>query len=314
MSDSGSLAPNSLGLSNGQIDRLTTLQEAGRKLDFVYHYTDDGSDPRRVANQFDEFRSHLKAFAEEGEMPRHFAAALWDHLAPRFVGWRPEFIEGVEARHLTGILMRLDEHIDARLGRAIPQDLRAVSQEVRARFDDLLFLYESGEWRDTRTPGEVRDELVFVASLDEKIRNVLYGTTRDIDIRKTVEDNRTLRDVGGEHFAEAASEAKAYQTQLAKVSDILDRTRAAGVEVRAGLTFGEEVEKSRSATANAVRAATPARPVLSDKNMQRAAAAPRRPPANAETYWRDVARSASGEPVLQQSRSLAQPTRRGRFL
>src|ERR1700734_2055628 len=124
MSESLSEALRPLGLSDAQFAKLTALQEAGRKIDFVYHYSDDGSDPRRAANQFDEFHAQLKAFADEGDTPRRFATALWDHLAPRFVGWRPEFIEGVEARELGGVLTRLDQEIDTRLGRAIPPDVR----------------------------------------------------------------------------------------------------------------------------------------------------------------------------------------------
>lgn len=302
-----------LGLSEGQIARLTEVQAAGRKIDFIYHYADDGSDPHRAASQFGEFHARLKAFAEEGEVPRQFSAALWDHLAPRFVGWRPAFIEGVEPRNLSGILVRLDEDIDARLDRNVPPDLRAVSQEARERFDDLLLLYESGAWRDTRTAGEVRDELVFVASLDEKIRNMLYGTAREIDVRRTIEDHRSAREAGREYFSEAAFESRSYQAQIARVSDLLDRMRAAGIEVHAGLTIGAPSGSLRQRVTGATREPASTRLPPSTKDIPKNTAVPR-PSADAENYWCGVARSASDGAALGQSQSLAQVARRGRIL
>jgi hypothetical protein len=302
-----------LGLSKGQIARFAEIQAAGRKIDFVYHYTDDGSDPRHAASQFNEFRARLKAFAGEGEVPRQFAVALWDHLAPRFVGWRPEFSEGVEAGNLSSALVHLDEDIDARLGRNIPPDLRVVSQEVRERFDDLSFLYDSGAWRDSRTAGDVRDELAFVASLDEKIRNVLYGNAREIDVRRTIEEHFPVREAGREYFTEAAFEARSYQAQIARVSDLLDRMRAAGIEVHAGLTFGAPSESLRQRAPDATREPVPTRPAPAPKDMRKVAAVPQ-PSADAENYWCGIARSASDGAALGQSQSLAQGARRGRSL
>jgi hypothetical protein len=308
MSEALSTALNSLGLSGEQQDRLTVLQEAGRKIDFVYHYTDDGRDPRREARQFDEFRAQLKAFSDEGEVPRRFAAALWDHLAPRFVGWRPEFIEGVEVRDLAGALTRLDQDIDARLGRAIPPDVRPISQDVRSRFDDLLFAYETGAWRDSRPPGEVRDELVFVASFDEKIRNVLYGSAREVDLRRTIEDYTPAREIE-RTVPDAAFEARAYGEHLAKISDLVDRLRVAGVPVQAGLTFKVASERLRQTRSD-------------DLTQSRAYAAPERngsrakrpPPSDADQYWREVAQSANLGNGVGRTESLVQNSRRGRSI
>ena len=309
MSEAVSTALNSLGLSGEQQGRLAALQEAGRKIDFVYHYSDDGSDPRRAANQFDEFHGQLRAFSNEGETPRRFAAALWDHLAPRFVGWRPEFIEGVEARELGGILTRLDWEIDARLGRTIPSDVRAVSQDVRTRFDDLLFAYEAATWRDTRTPGEVRDELVFVASFEEKIRNVLYGSAREVDLRRTIEDYSPAREVAGRSTPESVFEARAYEAQLAKVSDLVERLRAAGVPVQAGLTFKVAPERLLQARSDDL---TPSRAYVAPQ--RNGSLAERQPASDADQYWRDIAQSASRSAGIGRTDSLAQNVRRGRSI
>lgn len=308
MSEALSSALNSLGLSGEQQSRLAALQEAGRKIDFVYHYSDDGSDPRLAANQFDEFRGQLRAFSNEGETPRRFAAALWDHLVPRFVGWRPEFIEGVEARELGGVLTRLDQDIDTRLGRAIPPDVRAVSQDVRTRFDDLLFAYESAIWRDTRTPGEVRDELVFVASFDEKIRNVLYGSAREVDLRRTIEDYSPAREVA-RTVPDSAFEARAYGAQLAKVSDLVERLRAAGVPVQDGLTFNVAPERLPSTRSGDL---TPSRVYVAP---ERKGSLTKRPhSSDADQYWRNVAQSASLSAGTGRTDSLAQNPRRGRSI
>jgi hypothetical protein len=309
LSEALSTTLNSLGLSGEQQSRLAALQEAGRKIDFVYHYTDDGSDPRQAASQFDEFRAQLKVFSDEGETPRRFAAALWDHLAPRFVGWRPEFIEGVEAREFGGVLTRLDQEIDARLGQTIPPDVRAVSQDVRTRFDDLVFAYEAATWRDTRTPGEVRDELVFIASFDEKIRNVLYGSAREIDLRKTIEDYNPAREVAKRTVPDSAFEARAYGAQLAKVSDLVERLRAAGVPVQAGVTFKVAPERLPQARSHDL---TPSRAYVAPErkgNLPR-----RQQSSDADQYWRDVAQSASRSAGAGRTDSLAQNPRRGRSI
>ena len=60
MSENLSEVLKTIGLSDAQIGNLAALQEAGRKVDFLYHYADDGNDPRRAANQFDEFVGNLK--------------------------------------------------------------------------------------------------------------------------------------------------------------------------------------------------------------------------------------------------------------
>ena len=309
MSESLSTALNSLGLAGEQQSRLAGLQEAGRKIDFVYHYSDDGRDPRRAASQFDEFHAQLKAFSDEGDTSRRFAAALWDHLAPRFVSWRPEFIEGVEARDLGGVLTRLDQDIDARLGRTIPPDVRAVSQDVRSRFDDLLFAYETGTWRDSKTPGEVRDELVFVASFDEKIRNVLYGSAREVDLRKVIEDYSPAREAVERTVPESAFEARAYGAQLAKIYDPVDRLRAAGVPVQAGLTFKVAPERLPQTRSDDL---TPSRAYVAPE--RKGNLAKRQPASEADQYWRDVAQSASVATGIGRTESLVQSTRRGRSI
>jgi hypothetical protein len=308
MSESLSIALNSFGLSDVQIGRLTALQDAGRKIDFVYHYSDDGRDPRRAASQFDEFHSQLRVFSDEGEMPRRFAAALWDHLAPRFVGWRPEFIEGVEVRDLAGALTRLDQDIDARLGRAIPPDVREVSKDVRTRFDDLLFAYEAATWRDTRTPGEVRDELVFFASFDEKIRSVLYGNVREVDLRRIIEDYSPARDAE-RTVPDSAFEARSYGAQLAKVSDLVERLRAAGVPVQAGLTFKAASERLPQARGDDL---TPSRAYVAPE--RKGSLPKRQQPSDADQYWRNVAQSASVSTGIGRTESLVQGARRGRSI
>jgi len=300
------------GLSDAQIGNLAALQEAGRKIDFLYHYAEDGSDPRRVAHQFDEFCRQLKTFSEEGEVQRKFAVALWDHLTPRFVGWRPDFVEGVEARELGGILTRLDQHIDARLGRNITPEVRSASQEARTRFDDLLFAYEVGAPRDARTPGEVRDELVFVASLDEKIRNVLYGSARTVDLRSTIEDHHPLRQAGDRYPLESAFETRAYHAQLAAVSDILDRLRAVGVEVHTGLTIKTRSEATQESAAHLTEDTTRTRQGRSFERERRLAASP--PSVDENQYWRGVAHAASTNTSVGRLESLVQSTRRGRSL
>lgn len=312
MSENFSEALKTIGLSDAQIDRLVALQEAGRKIDFAYHSTDDGRDPRRAAAQFDEFYGQIKVFSEEGNVAQKFAAALWDHLAPRFVGWRPEFIEGVEARELGGVLTRLDQGIDAKLGRAIPLELRVASQEVRAKFDDLLFAYEAGAWRDTRTPGEVRDELIFVAGLDEKIRNMLYGNARSIDLRSAIEDYHPSRVVGGGHQSDASFEVRAYQAQLASVADILDRLRTAGIEVHSGLTINSRSERRLAFSEGLADDHVYARHGRSFERAQRVAAS--RPAADEAQYWLGVAQAASVNTGTGRSESLVQSTRRGRSL
>ena len=297
------------GLSNEQIDKLAVLQEAGRKLDFVYHATDDGRDPQRTATEFDDFRNRLAAFSAEGAMPQQFAAALWDHLAPRFVGWRPGFIEGVEAPDLNGVLTRLDQAIDEKLGRDIPPEVREVSQALRTRFDDLLLAYEAGTWRDSRTSGEVRDALGFMASLDEKIRNLLYGNAREIDLSKTIEEYGSAREVGRDQAFDNQFEARGYQAQLNMVSDILDRLRDAGIQLRAGLNFVAPRERQVHARVDELA------PTRSVTTRPRHDTQPlRRPSSDAEQYWRSVARSASTSPGMGRSETLSQTVRRGRSI
>lgn len=234
MSETLGVTLRNFGLSDEQAGKLTVLQEAGRKLDFVYHHTDDGRDPQHTADQFDEFHNRLAVFSAEGAVPQQFAAALWDHLAPRFVGWRPGFIEGVEARNLGDVLTWLDQAIDTKLGRHIPPEVREASQEVRVRFDDLLFAYEAGTWRDSRTSGEVRDTLAFMALLDEKIRNVLYGDTRIVDLRQMVLHGSVEQTIGRDLAAEIQAESQGYRANLASISDVVDRLRAAGIDVQTG--------------------------------------------------------------------------------
>jgi hypothetical protein len=312
MSENFSEALKTVGLSDAQRGKLVALQEVGRKIDFVYHYSDDGSDPRRAANQFDEFIGGLKVFSEEGGAPRKFVAALWDHLAPRFVGWRPEFIEGIEAKELVGTLTRLDQDIDAKLGRTIPPEVRVASQEVRTRFDDLLFAYEAGTWRDTRTPGEVRDELIFVAGLDEKIRNVLYGNAWSIDLRSTIENYHPSSGAEHKHQSDSTFEARAYQAQLASVSDILDRLQTAGIEVHSGLTIKTRSETPQASAEGLAYNHVRAHHGRSFEREQRIAAS--RPAADETQYWLGVARAPSVNTGVGRSESLVQATRRGRSL
>lgn len=297
------------GLSNEQIDKLAALQEAGRKLDFVYHATDDGRDPQQTATQFDDFRNRLAAFAAEGVIPQQFAAALWDHLAPRFVGWRPGFIEAVEVRNVGDVLIRLDQAIDEKLCRYIPPEVREVSQDLRTRFDNLLSAYEAGTWRDSRTSGEVRDALAFVASLDEKIRNVLYSNTREIDLGKTIEEYGSAREVGKEQVFDNHFEARGYQAQLNMVSDILDRLRDAGIQLRAGLNVVAPRERQEHARVDEL---VPARSVTARPRHDSQPI--RRPSSDAEQYWRSVARSASTSPGIGRSEALSQTVRRGRSI
>jgi len=309
MSETLTESLKTFGLSDAQIGKLTALQEAGRKLDFVYHATDDGRDPQRTAAEFDGFRNRLAAFSAEGAMPQQFAAALWGHLAPRFVGWRPEFIEGVEARNLGDVLTRLDQAIDAKLGRHISPEVREASQELRTRFDALLSAYEAGAWRDSRTSGEVRDALAFMASLDEKIRNVLYGNTREIDLGKTIEEYGSAREVGKEQVFDNQFEARGYQAQLNMVSDILDRLRDAGIQLRAGLNFVAPRERQVHARVDELA------PTRSVTTRPRHDTQPiRRPSSDAEQYWRSVARSASTSPGMGRSETLSQTVRRGRSI
>ena len=133
MSESVSAKLETFGLTEDQAAKLAGLQESGRKIDFVYHHSDDGRDPKQTANQFDDFRNRLAAFSAEGSVAQQFAAALWDHLTPRYVGWRPGFIEGVEVGSLGDVLTRLDQAIDVKLGRDIPAVVREASREIRAR-------------------------------------------------------------------------------------------------------------------------------------------------------------------------------------
>lgn len=310
MSETLSEALKTLGLSAPQIVKLAALQEAGRKIDFVYQYSDDGRDPSRTADRFDEFRFSLKAFSEEGEVSRRAAAALWDHVVPRFVGWRPEFIEGVEVRELRGVLTSLDSEIDAKLGRAIPTELRGASQEVKTRFDDLLIAYEAGTRRDTRTPGEIRDELYFVAALDEKIRNVLYGDARSIDLRSTIEDYRPLRAPGDRYQSDSAYEAQAYQAQLANVADVVDRIRMAGIEVRSGLTIHTRSETPQTFAVDLGKELREARVAPSLDREQRLGVS--EPAADEKQYWLGVAQAAGVSAGLARSESQVQGARRGR--
>jgi len=297
-----------LGLSDEQIGRLTALQEAGRNIDFVYHHTDDGHDPQHTADQFDDFRNRLAAFSAEGVVPQQFAAALWDHLAPRFVGWRPGFIEDVEVPNLGAALAYLDQAIDIKLGRHIPSEVREVSQAVRTRFDNLAFAYEAGAWRDERTSGEVRDDLAFLASLDEKIRNVLYSGAREVDLRKTIEELGLLRGVERRHVSDTVFEARGYEAQLNMVSDVLDRLGAVGVQVRAGVSFGAPQERIAQARANEWAAG----PSMARGRGENQIA--RRPASDADRFWRSVAQSASVLPGGSRSESRGQNTRRGRAI
>lgn len=296
-----------LGLSDEQTGKLAALQEAGRKLDFVYHHTDDGRDPQRTASQFDDFRDRLAAFSAEGAVPQQFSAALWDHLAPRFVGWRPGFIEGVDVRNLGNVLTRLDQALDVKLGRHIPLEVREVSQEVRGRFDDLLFAYEAGTWRGSMISGEVRDALAFMAALDEKIRNVLYGNAREIDLSKTIEENGVAREVGRDQAFDNLFEARAHHAQLGLVSDVLDRLRDASIHVRASLNFVEPKVRqvqTRAGELGSTRSAA-ARPHPGGQSI-------RRPISDEEQYWRGVTRSASTSPGIGRSEIHTQTVRRGR--
>ena len=296
-----------LGLSEDQAAKLAGLQETGRKIDFVYHHSDDGRDPKQTANQFADFRNRLAAFSAEGSLAQKFAAALWDHLTPRYVGWRPEFIEGVEAGSLGDVLTRLDQAIDVKLGRDIPAVVHEASREIRARFDDLLLAYETGSWRDTRTSGEVRDELAFVAAFDEKIRNVLYGNAREIDVRVTIEEVGLGRGVGRAGATEASFEARGYEAQLKTVSDVLDRLVTAGVKVRSGLTFVLPREMQPKIRTEEFLSE---RPAVARRRHEGQTS--RRPLSEADQYWRGVAQSASTSSGAGRTESLAQAGRRGR--
>ncbi len=294
MSEAVSQPLRQQGLREGQIPTLVALQEAGRNIDFVYHYADDGTDPHRTGQQFDGFVQQLKKFSEESEVSRHFAAALWDHLTPRFVGWRPGFIEGLETGHLNEVLTRVDREIDVKLGFNIPEEIRSVSKEIRARFDDLLFAYETGVWKDSRTASDIREELVFIASFDEKIRNILYAGVREIDLRRTIEDVSGSRDVGKGQASEAAFEIKEYRSQLEKVSGFLDRIRMAGISVQAGLTVRTQM--------NLVNADLTRREAPVDRDVSR----------DANQYWRGVGEATGRSTQLGRSQSLTQTARRGR--
>ena len=303
------------GLSDQQIGELTALQEKGRGIDFRYHFTDDGSDPLHLGSHIDEFMARLRAFAVEGEAPREFATSLWEHVTPRIVGWKPDFAEHVETRHLGYFHVRLDQEIDARLGRDIPQSIRAAALDVRERIDDLSFAYEAGTWRDSRTPGEVRDGLLFVASLDEKIRDVLYGDNRVIDLTHEVASLRAAKEVGRDSALEPSFEARAYQAQLVSVADILRNLRNAGVEIRTGLvaeaerqsqTVAVQKEKIEPVQTRATAIATRARrPPTS------------RPATDATAYWRGVSEKISGAALSSPhavTQSQPPSVRRGRSI
>jgi hypothetical protein len=308
MSEAVSEALKSFGLSNEQVGRLAALQEAGRKLDFVYHHTDDGHDPQRTADQFDDFRNHLAAFSAEGAVPQQFAAALWDHLAPRFVGWRPGFIEDVEVPNLGSVLAHVDQGIDAKLGRHVAPEVREASEEIRTRFDNLAFAYETGAWRDSRTSGEVRDDLAFLAALDEKIRNVLYGDTRQVDVSRTIDESIPGRNLEHKHALEGAYEARAYEAQLNMVSDVLSRLERAGIQVRAGLAFTGDAEMRGQAKANEPEV----RRVLPERRRDEVRGS--RVASDADRFWRGVAQSASVPPGIGRTEPFTQNPRRGRSI
>ena len=304
------------GLSDQQVGELTALQEQGRGIDFRYHFTDDGSDPLKLGSHIDEFMARLREFAAEGEVPREFAVSLWEHVTPRFIGWKPDFAEEVESRHLGYFHVRLDQEIDERLGRDIPQSARAAALDVRERFDDLSFAYEAGAWRDSRTPGEVRDELLFVASLDEKLRDVLYGGAKLIDLTQEMADLTTVKSVSPDSKLEPSFEARAYQAQLTSVADILDRLRDAGVEIRTGLVTEARVERQSSAAEIQKEKIEPTqvRATAAAHRMRRPPAP--RPAADASAYWRGVGEKSASATLSPASvtQSHTQSTRRGRSI
>ncbi len=305
------------GLSDRQVGELTALQEQGRGIDFRYHFTDDGRDPLNRGSHIDEFTAQLRTFAAEGEVPREFAASLWEHVTPRIVGWKPDFVEEVEARHLGYFHVRLDQEIDARLGRDVPQSLRTGVLDVRERFDDLSFAYETGSWRDSRTPGEVRDELLFVASLDEKLRDVLYDNAKFVDLTRETVDLSVVKSASLDAKLEPSFEARAYHAQLASVSDILGRLRGAGLEIRTGLVAetraehqarGAEIQKEKIEPQQARTAAI--------ANRGRRPPAPR-PATDANAYWRGVGEkisSATLSPAHSVTQSHVPAVRRGRSI
>ncbi len=313
MSDTIVDALKAVGLTDRQIGELTALQEQGRGIDFRYHFTDDGSDSLRRGSQIDEFMAHLRAFAMEGEAPLQFAASLWEHVTPRFVGWKPDFAEDVETRHIGYFHVRLDQEIDARLGRDIPQSVRATALDVRERFDDLSFAYETGAWRDARTPGEVRDELLFVAFLDEKIRGVLYGDNRVIDLTREFADVGAVKSAGRDLALEPSFEGRAYQAQLSALADILGRLRGAGIEIRAGLAVRQRTERETRVAAvetggpEHVRTRTAAVVSRGKRNFAQ------HPTTDTTTYWRGVAEQFSGV-SLSPTQALTSATRRGRSI
>jgi hypothetical protein len=290
------------GLSEEQGRTLVTLQKQGRELDFVYHFTDDGRDALSRGEAFDRFLEGLKSFASEGTTSKDLAAALWDHLAPCFVGWQPDFAEGVETRHRTILLNQVDQLIDAQLGRDVPQEVRAVSRELRERFDDLTFQYEAGTWRDSRTAGEVRDELHLVASLDEKIRSVLYGTARTVDLMLVPEDLAAARQLAA---VDARSEAV--------VSDLVVRLRTSGIEVKArsiSLSEGEGPSRSDAVVDRGVGGRQLRAGVSAGYTRPRVSPSPS---TDAAAYWRNVAKQAPGQATSREN-SLVQPVRRGRSI
>ena len=305
------------GLSDQQVGELTALQEQGRGIDFRYHFTDDGRDPLHLGSHIDEFTTRLRAFAAEGEAPREFAASLWEHVTPRIVGWKPDFAEEVEIRHLGYFHLRLDQEIDARLCRDIPQSVRTDALDVRERFDDLSFSYETGSWRDARTSGEVRDELLFVATLDEKLRDVLYGNAKFVDLTRETAGVEAVKSAGLDARLEPSFEARAYQAQLASVADILGRLRGAGVEIRTGLVEENRAERQFSEAEVQKEKMEPA--------QTRAAAVAhraRRPPAprpatDATAYWKGLGEKAPNStlsPAHSVTQSHAPSTRRGRSI
>jgi hypothetical protein len=180
---------------------------------------------------------------------------------------------------------------------------------VRTRFDDLLFAYEAATWRDTRTPGEVRDELVFVASFDEKIRNVLYGNAREVDLRRVIEDYSPVREAVERAVPDSAFEARAYEAQLAKIADLVGRLRAAGVPVQADLTFKVTPERLPQTRSDDL---TPSPAYIARERG--ANSVKRQKPSDADQYWRDVAQSASLNTGIGRTESLVQGTRRGRSI
>ncbi|MGE4482950.1 hypothetical protein [Acidocella sp.] len=313
MSGSITDALKAAGLTDRQVDELTALQEQGRGIDFRYHFADDGSDPLRRGNQIDEFTARLRSFAVEGEVPLQFAASLWEHVTPRFVGWKPDFAEDVETRHIGYFHVRLDQEIDARLGRDMPQAVRAAALDVRERFDDLSFSYETGAWRDARTSGEVRDELLFVASLDEKIRGVLYGDNRVIDLTRETTDLGAVKSVGRDLALEPSFEGRTYQAQLTAVADILGRLRGAGIEIRTGLAAQQRPERETRAVAVQKDSTALARTRTAATASRDRREFAHRPAADATSYWRNISEQFPGA-SLSPTQGLTPAARRGRSI